>query len=252
MSKGFEVLGGKPLIKITHRKDENGQSLPNLIQVVDIWFENILALKNKVIIPQTTLPKKVKKIKKNNTPEPGSGGTEPGSGGTEPGSDKEEPKYNNPVKKNAFKDLGNQTGAVHKNEIKNLDAARRWKLTDEQNETFQTLKALNIDAEDKKLCYWAKTYSVSRLLEVYNESLFQKANSLKNYMSNLLDGNKSVPNANCESNRQFAEDYFKENPNYTVKFYKKYIKISYGKDYIEFDLNQNPNEFIKRIIEKLG
>ena len=36
MSKPFQILGGKPLIKITQRKDENGEILPNLVQIIDI------------------------------------------------------------------------------------------------------------------------------------------------------------------------------------------------------------------------
>lgn len=41
LSTPFKELGGKPLIKITHRKDESGNNKPNLVEITDIWPENI-------------------------------------------------------------------------------------------------------------------------------------------------------------------------------------------------------------------
>lgn len=40
----FEELGGKPLIKVTSRKGTDGNNLPTLIEVEDIWPENFKIL----------------------------------------------------------------------------------------------------------------------------------------------------------------------------------------------------------------
>lgn len=41
LSQPFEMLGGKPLITIEQEKGEDGNNLPTLIRLVDIWPENI-------------------------------------------------------------------------------------------------------------------------------------------------------------------------------------------------------------------
>src|SRR5690606_384166 len=40
LSERFPLLDGKPLIRITQRKDENGNNAPTLIQIIDIWPDN--------------------------------------------------------------------------------------------------------------------------------------------------------------------------------------------------------------------
>ncbi len=148
------------------------------------------------------------------------------------------------------KDLGIETEACKKKQEKNLDAPRRWKLTEEQTETFHLLKSFDIDTTEAKLCYWAKTYDAQRLIDVYNESKHNGARSLRKYMSKLLDEKKVVQNANIEANIQFAKDFMKENKWYGPKIYKKYMKIPLGQDWIEIDLNMNSRDFINRLMEK--
>lgn len=89
MSKPFEILNGKSLIRLKTQK-KNGEYLPNIIQVVDIWSENMSVIGSKKTIPNTPMPKKVSKFKKNIPSEPSSPPREPGSPPREPGSDKEE------------------------------------------------------------------------------------------------------------------------------------------------------------------
>ena len=98
MAKPFAILSGKPLIKVTHRKDENNESIPNLIQVVDIWVENVMALGSKTPIPKTPMKQKLSTIKEKFSPEPYSAPPEPGAIPPEPGAYKEEPFKKNPLK----------------------------------------------------------------------------------------------------------------------------------------------------------
>lgn len=148
------------------------------------------------------------------------------------------------------KDLGIETEAYKKKQEKNLDAPTRWKLTEEQTETFHLLKSFDIDATEAKLCYWAKTYDAQRLIDVYNESKHNGARSLRQYMSKLLDEKKVVQNACIEANKQFAQDFMKENKWYGPKIHKKYMKIPLGEDWVEIDFNMNSRDFINRLMEK--
>lgn len=256
MAQPFQILGGKSLIKVTHRKTEAGDKAPNLVQIVDIWVENINALNSKNSIPKTPMPPREKVIKENIGAERSSLPTEPGTAPTEPGTDKEEPSIKTPSKKKDIKDLGLKTEIVHKMNFKNLDAKRRWKLTDQEVETYSAIKSLGITdkkgnaLEAGKLAFWAKNFTLDRILDVYHESKAYKPDCMKSYMSSLLDKKSTVPNANAEANRQFLNEYLVSNPWYGVKIFKRYMRYPHGRDYGEIDLNMNPTDFITRLIEK--
>lgn len=155
-----------------------------------------------------------------------------------------------------IRDLGDETEIVDKSSKRNLDAKRRWKLTDQEVETFLSIQALGITdkkgmpLEQGKLAFWAKNFSLDRILDVYNESKAYKPDCMKSYMSSLLDKKSNVPNANAEANRQFLYEYLVSNPWYGVKIFKRYMKYPIGKDHGEIDLNMNPMDFISRLIEK--
>lgn len=147
-------------------------------------------------------------------------------------------------------DLGLQTGACDTERLETLDIAKRWKLNDDQKDAFDWLKSQNIDAEDKKLAYWAKTHPLQRLIDVFNESVYNKANSLRKYMSHLLDLNKPVMNANIQANSEFASEFGKNNGWGTLKIWKKYITFYIGKSKQEISLDMNPIDFINRLLLK--
>lgn len=87
LSKPFEALNGKPLIKISYRKDSNGESQPNVIQIVDIWVENIDALRSDKPIAKTKIPKQKTKTKEKNSVDCESGGVDCESRGADCGAD---------------------------------------------------------------------------------------------------------------------------------------------------------------------
>ena len=70
LSQPIEALGGKALIKITERKRESGDRAPNLIQIVDIWDENMDLMKSNNAVPKVPKTEKKTKIKEKNTAEP--------------------------------------------------------------------------------------------------------------------------------------------------------------------------------------
>jgi hypothetical protein len=151
----------------------------------------------------------------------------------------------------SIQDLGQKmTLAVHKEKEKTLDICKRWNVSEEQSEAFNFLKKCGIDAEDKKLCYWAKNFPLQRLIDVYNEAKHNKAKSLRMYMSKLLDENKVVFNCRIEANSQFAKDFMSENKWHGPKVYKKYMRIPIGLDYTEISFDMESKDFIHRFLEK--
>lgn len=147
-------------------------------------------------------------------------------------------------------DLGLVTEACDKDRLETLDVSKRWKLNEDQRDAFDWLKAQAIDAEDKKLAFWAKTHPLQRLIDVFNESVHNGAISLRKYMSKLLDENKIVLNANIQANSQFSFDFAKNNGWASLKILKKYITFFIGKSKQEISLDMNPHEFINRLMEK--
>ena len=149
-----------------------------------------------------------------------------------------------------FKDLGLETSAHDSHHEKNLDVSRRWRLNPEQREIFNWLKEKKIDAEDKKLAYWAKNYSFERIKNVYNESVHYNPTSMRKYMSKLLDENKVVKNANIVANAELAKDFAKENGWHKLKINQKYVSFPLGKTTDEISMDMDPAEFIKRLMQK--
>lgn len=143
-----------------------------------------------------------------------------------------------------------KTSASHKFDSETLDVQRRWKMTDEQMATFDWLKSKNIDAADEKLTYWAKHYTLRRLIDVYNESVHNGAKSLRKYMGKLLDGNKVVHNSRIESNAEFARDYAKSNSWSALEVHKKYVTFPMGRDTQELSLDMEPIEFAMQLMAK--
>jgi hypothetical protein len=160
------------------------------------------------------------------------------------------PKSKPSSKPSSIKDQGQETKAIKKERGKTLDPARRWKLTDEQKEAYSLIESLGTDADDGKIAFWVKTYSVKRIMDAYNESKGYKPNSMSQYMSKLLDENRVLPNANANANREFAKDFMKMNKWHGPKIHKTYVKIPIGADYAEVSLNMEPADFVHRLMEK--
>lgn len=150
-------------------------------------------------------------------------------------------------------DLGKEeTSAFHQDEERprKCTLQKRWKLTDEQNESFMAIQGLVITDDkgevikEKKLAFWIKNYPLQRILDVYNEAKYYKAKSMIAYMSKMLDENSPVTNATAQANAEFAIDFMKAQNWHTPKLMKKYIKIPIGNDIIDLNLNLNTESFI--------
>jgi hypothetical protein len=147
-------------------------------------------------------------------------------------------------------DLGPETETSDKSDFKTLGVAKRWKLTEGQAEAFEWLKSKGIDATDAKLAYWAKHFSMQRLIDVYNESVHNRPRSMRLYMSHLLDNKKTVHNARIQANLDFAKDFCEAHKWYGVKFLKKYIKFKFGDHLEEMPLDMESPQFIVTFTSK--
>ncbi len=147
-------------------------------------------------------------------------------------------------------ELGLQTEACDINRLETLDIAKRWRLNDDQMDTFNWLKGKGIDAEDKKLAFWAKTHPLQRLIDVFNESVHNGARSLRKYMSNLLDGKKIVLNSRIQANAEFAIDFAKTNGWGALKVFKKYLTFYMGKSKQEISLDLDTQQFVNTLLVK--
>jgi len=285
MSQPFAILGGKPLIKIKHRTDKNGGKTTNLIQITDIWLENVHVLSSGQDIPKTPMPVQPKKDNlesksrfekpcskrtASHSPPPASDSAPPASDSAPPASsaDKEEPSSKNQVKKTYLKDLGltaqghdNPPKAEHlktevrkkdpvKTEVLTKDPKRRWSLTKPQSMSFDFLSSKDIDADDAKLAFWSKAYSYERLLEVYHEAKHYQPKSMRLYMNHLLEKNKKVTNAQTQQNREFLITFLKSNYWPCIEVKSKCFYYQIGSEKAEMSFDVDPNVFMAHVWQK--
>lgn len=134
---------------------------------------------------------------------------------------------------------------------KTLDIAKRFKLTDSQIEAFEYLKGKKIDSDDETLCYWAKSFSLERLIDVYEETKIQgdKVKSIGKYMRKLLKCNANVSKSHAIANKEFAEFYIQMHKIGNMKILKKYVKIYSGASIIELEFTMPKDDFQRSLIK---
>lgn len=124
----------------------------------------------------------------------------------------------------------------------------KYKLNDDQKETFRYLKTLSIDSDDNTLCWWAKNYSLVRILEVYKASEGKK--SIGAYMNKLLKVQANVAKVHSQLNIDFAQDYKNKSGWHDLKIGKLYVTFLLGNDTQELSLNMEPLSFAEHLIRK--
>lgn len=133
---------------------------------------------------------------------------------------------------------------------KRSSARKPWKelLTPEQRDSFEWLKMQGIDSDEDTLAHWAKTYSLSRLEEVYAETVQKKRKSIGAYMQKLLKSGAIVTTGRVEINRAFAQEFKEFHQWHGMKIYQKYAKVLMpsGAE-SEIDFNQDPEDFINNL-----
>lgn len=114
------------------------------------------------------------------------------------------------------------------NEDANL-LTKKFKLTNEQITIYIWLKEQKINTDDETFCYWAKTYSPTRLKDVVNFANARIASGRKilnvgGFIRNLLKNESPVVNDTCKFNREYALEFIKAKNWDDLKVYEKYVK----------------------------
>lgn len=124
------------------------------------------------------------------------------------------------------------------------------KFTDEQRDTWEWLKSLNIDSSEDTLSWWARNYSLTRLDEVHREALKRKPDSIGAYMQKLLKSGSVVVTGRVELNAEFAEA-FKALRNWNaLEIHQKYASVNRSNHSIEIDFNMDPHQFQEYLSQK--
>lgn len=128
---------------------------------------------------------------------------------------------------------------------------RRWKLDEEQAVAFEWLKSEKINTDENILCYWAKTYTIERLIDVVDYARKTCKTNLGGLINSLLYNKTQIPDRVSEQNRSFIKDFIKTNIWKAVTILERYVKIALksGSDE-EIPYNLEPEDF-RRKIEKL-
>jgi hypothetical protein len=133
---------------------------------------------------------------------------------------------------------------------KTMDASRRWCLSQDQQDTFNFLDSDIIDTDEGTKAYWAKKYSLERIIEVYEEAKAAKPKSMAAYMQKLLKSGANVAKAHAIQNLEYA-GYFKDKTGWQqLEIMKKYVKIPCGNGHIELSYNMQPKDFEKTLKNK--
>lgn len=132
-----------------------------------------------------------------------------------------------------------------------LMAAKRWLKNPEHLAVYEWLLTLDLTGTlDKTLTWWARTYSITRLDEVYREAKKHNPRSIGAYMYMLLEQQKIVCAGRIDLNKDFAEQFKKAMGWHNLEIFDKYGKIPNGNSSIEIDFNVPSDEFAQYLMDK--
>lgn len=167
-----------------------------------------------------------------------------GSSNSPPIKDKET-RVKNPEEK---KDIVSQIALQSK--YKTLNVAKRFGAHGQSEQTFLWLKDKGLQTDDGTLCYWAKTYSLERLSDVYRETCRRTPANYGAYMRTLLNKEAVISFVDPTECAQFAIDFKNANNWASLKIGKNYVTFDYGRSKEEISLRQTPENFGRQLVEK--
>ena len=132
---------------------------------------------------------------------------------------------------------------------KTMEAAKKFKLTLEQEGAFNWLKQQVKNTSEDTLCYWSKTYDFDKIVSCYHEAKAHNPSNLGGYINKLLKVATNLPSAAQEQCREFAEDFIRENDWLDAKINKNYLTYFEGKTRLEISLAQDPIVFARQVIQ---
>lgn len=175
---------------------------------------------------------------------------------------KETPSKENKYKDNVLRDSGNvhkskpsspkdlpkKTVPLSVDKGETMDALRRWKLNPQQLEAYEFLISAKINSSPETLAYWAKTYPLDRIMNVFNAAKANNCTSIGAYMQKLLKSQANVSNSHSVQNKAIAQDMKKDWPQLQIT--QKYCKFPKGNSFDELDFNMQPIDFYTSIMKE--
>lgn len=233
--KSLEIGKNKfnlPLIRKTAQKKENGASMPTIITIINVWGYNGKFYNQKKIEGDAPYAR---------------GGVHHMHGEGAPYAPKQEPLEQEPY----LKKVNGRDPVTWQKSEKKLIGNEKFKLNETQAQAYDFLVGLNLkDTKETRLTWWAKTYSIGRLYQVYQESVKFKAKNTGAYMSKLLKEEAVVSTGRVEENERFAKDFKQSNGWNSLKINKKYASFPLRGGMVEMDFNTDTFSFISLISEK--
>jgi len=114
----------------------------------------------------------------------------------------------------------------------------------EQLETYEWLKAQNLNTDDNTLSYWSRTYRTQNVKDVVNFA-FRKISEGHNIMNiggwvhMLLKSGKPIENVISDDNRKYTELFIKENQWADLRVHEKYVKDAVTGDDLPLTLSKD-------------
>jgi len=129
----------------------------------------------------------------------------------------------------------------------------KFKLNEQQRDTFNWLKQQKLNTDDNTLAFWALKYSTSRLKEVINfayarQNSGQNIQNIGGWVHKLLKSDAPVVNNTSKQNRDFAESFARINEWNDLHIYEKYVRDEITNDDLPLTI---PIDEFKRSLEKL-
>jgi hypothetical protein len=127
---------------------------------------------------------------------------------------------------------------------------KKFKLDAQQIEVFNCLKDLMPNENEGTLCYWAKTYSFERLMEVHRDACRLPRTNFGGYMNALLKRNAFVRSDDAVECAKFAEDFKAAHGWGDLKITTNFVSFNLGSSTVDIPLRQKPETFATQLMEK--
>jgi hypothetical protein len=131
--------------------------------------------------------------------------------------------------------------------------AQKFGLKDSQLDAVSFLCSVEgLGSKAETICWWAKSYSFSRIREVVTYAKLKAKDNIGAYVNTLLKSEAVINEANVSENLELA-NFYKNEMNKNIVILKKYIKINHSNGYEEeIPLTVDVNSFREMLENKLG
>lgn len=129
-----------------------------------------------------------------------------------------------------------------------VSAARKYKLSPPQVDSYIWLKRQKINSSDQTLCWWAREYSLKRLKEVYLYSISLSKTNVGGYMQKILKEEVYLAVDHVTSNKEFTLAYKEQNEWHELDLYDTHVEWCHGKSVHNVSMKLSPNAYVEGLL----